>query len=114
SNPIADLKIVKTNNQTQYTAGSDIVYVITIFNQGPSVAYDVAVSDMMPTGTNSMTWSNSLGQSGVGSLNQTIPQINVGQTVTYQVKLKVNENYKTNNLVNTVNVTSATSDPTPT
>jgi uncharacterized repeat protein (TIGR01451 family) len=69
--PQANLVTVKADIGTTFDINKDIVYTITITNNGPSNAVNVVVSDPIPNlgiGTGSMTWSSSLGASGSGSL----------------------------------------------
>ncbi|WP_051224638.1 choice-of-anchor L domain-containing protein [Flavobacterium tegetincola] len=110
--PFADLVTVKTNNQTQYLVGETTVYVITVNNIGPSDAVNVNVSDAIPVGLNpsQMSWTSSTGASGTGALNQTVPALPVGETLTYNVSIAVPTNYS-GNLINQVIVSSGTTDP---
>jgi len=108
----ADLVTVNTNNQTIYTPGTSTVYTITITNNGPSTAQNIVVSDALPAGTTVMSWTNSLGQSGSGPLNETLPTMANGEIVTYTVTLDIPSNF-TGTLTNTVTVSSDTTDPSP-
>ena len=111
-NPIADIVTVKTNNQTQYLVGETTVYVITVQNLGPSDAINVIVNDAIPAGLNAsqMSWSSSTGASGSGALTETIPFLQAGQTITYNVPVFIPQNY-TGNFINQVIVSSGTPDP---
>src|SRR5690606_32498894 len=97
-----------------YSIESEVVYQITVTNMGPSDAQNVHVYDPYPLGINQMTWTSSIGTSGVGQLNQTIPLLAFGETVTYTLTLEVPVDFNTTfNLVNRVYVNSATPDPQP-
>ncbi|AWM13994.1 hypothetical protein DI487_09085 [Flavobacterium sediminis] len=112
-NSLADIVTIKTNNQSNYTVGEDVSYVISITNYGPSDAYNVNVTDNQPSNTQ-MFWVNSLGGTGTGNINYLIPYLGVNEMVTFNVTLSVPENYNQNtNLTNTVSVTSQTTDPNP-
>src|SRR5690606_22702239 len=114
SQPKADLFIQKTNTISHYTIESDVIYTITVTNMGPSNASNIQVYDPYPLGITQMAWSSSLGTSGVGQLNQQIPFLAVGETVTYTVTMEVPVNFNTNfNLINRVYVTSPIVDPNP-
>ena len=49
TDPSADLRIVKTANPVPIDPGAPVVYTITVFNDGPSDAFDVVVRDVLPT-----------------------------------------------------------------
>lgn len=104
----ADLDATKTDGVSYYQAGQELNYVITVVNKGPAVAYDVKVSDPMPLGVSNMTWSSSINTNGTGDLLDVIPQLNVGNTVVYNVKLKVPKSH----LGDFVNIVEISSDHT--
>ncbi|WP_020215154.1 T9SS type B sorting domain-containing protein [Flavobacterium rivuli] len=107
----ADLLVVKTNNQTVYVPGTNTVYTISVTNNGPGTATNVSVSDPLPAGITTMSWSGN-GATGTGSLNNVVASIAVGATVTYQVTVAVPQSF-TGNLINTVAVTGNQPDPDP-
>ena len=45
-----DLTLTKTSNPTPAIAGLDLFYTLTATNQGPSLAHDVVISDILPEG----------------------------------------------------------------
>ncbi|WP_188363247.1 choice-of-anchor L domain-containing protein, partial [Flavobacterium orientale] len=113
-NPLANLVTTKTNNQAQYVLGTTVNYVITITNQGPSDAVDVSISDNIPGGITSMSWSGPNGSGGVGGMFTSLPVLAVGETVQYLVQIQIPQSYNlASNLVNTVTVSSITPDPVP-
>lgn len=101
----ADLDATKTDGVSYYQAGQELNYVITVVNKGPAVAYDVKVSDPMPFGVTNMSWSSSINTNGTGNLVDIIPQLNVGNTVVYNVKLTVPKS-QVGDFVNIVEITS--------
>ena len=108
--PMADIVTVKDDGQTTYTAGEVLVYTLTVSNNGPSDAYNVVISDPLPTGT--ATWIGDNGTSGTGALNDTLATLANGATVTYTVTLNVPSGFR-GDLTNVVAVTSDTLDPDP-
>src|SRR5690606_38337243 len=61
-----------------------------------------------------MNWSGRNASSGTGTLNNTIPTLAVGSSVTYTLNLFIPETVNTaNNFVNRVYVSSNTPDPNP-
>ncbi|MFD2602556.1 choice-of-anchor L domain-containing protein, partial [Flavobacterium suzhouense] len=114
----ADIVVNKTLNQgSTYTAGANLIYTITVNNQGPTVANNITVDDAIPAGLNATAsvWTGSNGTSGTGNLSDVIATLPVGSTVTYTLTIPVPSNYNTAaSITNTVVVTSGTPDPNPT
>lgn len=108
--PKADLVTIKTNDQEYYTAGTQVVYTITVTNNGPDTAENVTVSDALPVGIMVMDWTSSIGTSGSGALNESIAALPNGNTVIYTVTIAVPAAY-TGDLINTAVVGSDTMDP---
>ncbi|MFY0483248.1 choice-of-anchor L domain-containing protein, partial [Flavobacterium sp. PLA-1-15] len=120
----ADLAVTKTDNRDKFLLSDNtatppeveyVTYLITVVNNGPSDAMNVVVQDNLPPGINnaaSMVWDASNGTSGIGAINQTIPSLLAGQTITYVVSLRMPSSFNsvTGNLVNTVTVSSPTPD----
>lgn len=104
----ADLSITKTNGQTSYTPGTDVVYTITVNNKGPFVAMGAKVTDALPSGISAATWScsasagGSCTASGTGGIDDTITLPKDG-TATYTLTMTVPASF-TGNLVNTASV----------
>jgi len=61
---VIDLAVTKTGDET-YKGGGFLNYTIVVTNQGPSVATGVRVTDALPTGV--VSWSWSVSYTGVGS-----------------------------------------------
>src|SRR5205085_180980 len=86
--------------------GTSTTYTIVVTNTGPSTATSVAVSDPLPAGVTSFSWSGN-GQSNVsGALSDTIASLAPGASVTYTVVATINPS-ATADVVNTVTVTAA-------
>ncbi|MBK6614062.1 DUF11 domain-containing protein [Ottowia sp.] len=107
----ADLSITKTNGQTTYTPGTNVVYTITVTNQGPFAAMGAKVTDALPSGISTANWSctasagGSCTASGTGGIDDTINLPNAG-TATYTLTMAVPANF-TGNLANTATVAAA-------
>ncbi|WP_281233214.1 gliding motility-associated C-terminal domain-containing protein [Flavobacterium gelatinilyticum] len=108
----ADLVTVKTDNKDSYIAGTNTVYTITVTNNGPGNAYNVNVNDEIPQGITIMNWTDNLGNSGNGRLDETVNELKNGDALVYTVTIEVPESF-TGNLINTTVVTSSTTDPNP-
>jgi uncharacterized repeat protein (TIGR01451 family) len=48
--PVADLRVTKTDSSDPAVAGTDLTYVVTVQNLGPSTANTVVFTDTLPTG----------------------------------------------------------------
>ena len=84
-----------TNNDTTggtAIPGNSTTYTVVVTNNGPSNVTDVHLSDLLPTGISSDSWSallsagasNSLGISGTGNINDTI-SLASGSSITYTI-----------------------------
>jgi gliding motility-associated-like protein/uncharacterized repeat protein (TIGR01451 family) len=112
--PKADISVVKTTTSTSFTPGEDVVYTITITNNGPSDAKNVTVTDVAPTGTSISAWTATSAvtlpnTSGTGNLNETIATLPDGAVVTYTVTVSTPAAFA-GTLSNTATVTSPTAD----
>ncbi|MXN92327.1 DUF11 domain-containing protein [Flavobacterium sp. Sd200] len=105
----ADLSITKTNNQDTYIPGSTTTYTITVTNNGPSDASRVQVQDLMPQGITTMSWTIGNEPEVLGELDDIIPLLRNGQSITYTVMVSIPASSESS-LVNTATVSSATSD----
>src|SRR5262249_52376533 len=95
-----------TNGATVVVPGTSTTYTILVNNTGPSTATNVSVSDPLPAGVSSASWSGSNGHSGTGALVDTIASLAPGASVTYTLSALVDPT-ATGTLVNTVTVSAA-------
>ncbi|QHS59740.1 DUF7933 domain-containing protein [Chitinophaga agri] len=120
----ADLEVtkqLKDPSQQHFVAGNEVVYLITVKNNGPAPATKVNIRDLAPAGTTIAAWTATVtngtvtlpNASGTGDLNETIALMPDQSVVTYEVVVKTPETFQ-GALVNTVDVSSETSDPAPT
>jgi uncharacterized repeat protein (TIGR01451 family) len=112
----ADIGVLKFGSAS-ISAASTATYTLVIFNNGPSSAGNVTVTDVMPTGL-------ALVKAEVSSASFTLaitPQqltgsaalLRIGTTVTLTLTVQVDYT-ATGTITNIANVTSTTPDPTPT
>ncbi|RRJ91812.1 choice-of-anchor L domain-containing protein, partial [Flavobacterium macacae] len=112
----ANLVVVNTDNSATYTAGQIRTYTVTVTNNGPEIATNVVVSDVLPVGIDMTTvsWSGSNGTTGTGGLNDTIATLANQGVVTYTVNIPVPSDYdQEENLVYEIVLTSTSVDPVP-
>jgi uncharacterized repeat protein (TIGR01451 family) len=118
----ADLAITKDDGQTQYTPGGTVNYNIVVSNDGSSTVTGASISDPLPAGINTATWTcgNATGgaacgaASGTGAISSTA-DLPPDSSVTYTLSMTVPIGYS-GNLTNTASVTApagvSDSDPT--
>jgi gliding motility-associated-like protein/uncharacterized repeat protein (TIGR01451 family) len=117
---IVTVKTTQTAGQTTFTPGEDVVYTITVTNNGPSNAANVNIQDIAPAGTTISSWMATVtngtvtlpGTTGTGNLDETIATLPNGAVVTYTVTVQTPGTF-TGTLSNTATVTSTTPDPVP-
>src|SRR5262249_6533007 len=87
--PAAALTVTKTNGVTSVVAGTQTTYTITVTNGGPSDVSGVRVTDPLPAGVASATWSCTVtgggsctDPTGMGGINTTVSlEVNAGAAV---------------------------------
>ncbi len=88
--PQTDLTITKTDGTATAVPGQSTSYAVVVTNSGPSSVTSAAVTDTMPTGVASMTWTCIGAGGGVcppagsGSISSNV-DLPVGASVTYTV-----------------------------
>src|SRR5205085_406091 len=91
-----------------------VTYTITVSNNGPNAAANVALNDLLPAGTTFLSQSQTsgpaftLGNSG-NQVSDTIASLPAGQSATFQVQAKVTA-AAGSNLSDTAQVSSSTLD----
>ena len=127
--PTADLSITKTDNKggssiTNSTGsvvpGSSLTYTVVVHNAGPVAVTGAAVSDTLPAGISSDTWTATAtgGATGfttspsTGAINDTNVSLPVNSTITYVIVANVAAS-ASGTLMNTATVTSPTSPIDP-
>jgi uncharacterized repeat protein (TIGR01451 family)/fimbrial isopeptide formation D2 family protein len=105
----ADLRIVKTDDVDPVSAGTTVTYTLQVFNDGPSDAANVVVTDTLPAG---MTFVSSSGCSNdpAGLPTCDLGNMPAGTSKSYTLAVTVNQGV-TGTLTNSASVTSATPDP---
>jgi uncharacterized repeat protein (TIGR01451 family) len=116
----ADLSILKVDTPDPVTAGSSLVYSLSVSNEGPDDASSVVVSDPLPAGTSFASLAAPAGWSctdpGVGAngtVSCSIATFSPGGAV-FTLTVTVGTGVANGTVLsNTATVTSATSDPHP-
>jgi uncharacterized repeat protein (TIGR01451 family) len=109
--PQCDVGVTKSDGVTSVVPGTTTTYTIVVSNGGPSTATNVAVSDPLPAGVTSFSWSGNGKANQPGALRDTIASLAPGASVTYTVVAAIDAS-ATGSLTNTVTV-SAANDTNP-
>jgi uncharacterized repeat protein (TIGR01451 family) len=116
----ADLSVIKSGPATA-TAGTNITYTITLMNNGPSNAANVALIDATPANTTFVSESQTTGPafscitppvSGTGTINCTIASF-APSSATFSITIHINPGAVGAVISNTANATTTTTDPNP-
>jgi uncharacterized repeat protein (TIGR01451 family) len=99
----ADLAITKTDGLSKADPGQESTYTIKVTNNGDFDVVGAKVTDNFPDEFINVTWTDSLGNNGAGSINQLV-DLAVGASITYTVHGTVSPN-ATGELVNFATVT---------
>ncbi len=85
----ADLALTKQANVSTVQVGDQIVYTITLINNGPSDATNVTVNEPVPAGTVYVTHTVTGGVYNSGTGDWDIPSLAAGSSVTLQLTVDV-------------------------
>jgi uncharacterized repeat protein (TIGR01451 family) len=116
--PAADLSVDKVDNPDPVTAGSNLVYTITVNNGGPIAATTVNLIDSLPPGTTFVSLSSPGGWSCTtpavgdnGDVTCSIPSLAVGSAV-FTLTVAVDSGIASGTQIfNSATATSSTDDP---
>ena len=107
----ADLQLSKTVNNPSPSVGQDVVYTITLRNNGPVTATNIQVTEQLPTGLTFVSANPSTGNFNNGTGIWAVSSLSNGAIATLQITATVNV---ASPVTNTVSVTgSDQTDPTP-
>ncbi len=118
--PVADLEITKTDGVTLAAPGTTVTYTVTASNNGPSDVIGATVTDAIPSGVTSFTWScaetggASCGAAtGTGAISEVV-DLPASSSVTFTIAAAISAT-ATGTLDNTatVAVPTGTTDPGP-
>lgn len=90
--PEADIVVTKSDGDLQFEPGATVTYQIVVTNNGPESADGLQVTDILPAGLTSPTWTCAAASgaacanaSGSGDLAETIPTLPNGGSVTFDI-----------------------------
>lgn len=117
---IADLSVNKTGPATA-NAGTNITYTVTLTNNGPSNAANVALTDTVPANTTFVSESQTTGPTfscttppagGTGTVNCSIASLAPG-SATFSITVHISPGAAGAVISNTANATATTTDSNP-
>ena len=103
---LALAKTISSSNSSPFLLGDNIVFDITVYNQGSVDATGVQVTDYVPAGL-IFTQSANPGWSAGPNPTLSIGTVPVGTTQTVQIELQVDPNFTGTTIVNNAEITAA-------
>lgn len=112
--PMSDLSITKEGPEL-VVAGQELVYIIEVFNNGPSLAEEVEVAELMPAGLVEVAFNTDGGDQWMGWNSPYIyGELPPGEDFRIYLRaLTVTGLEQGHKLINEASVSSTTSDPIP-
>lgn len=84
-----DLAIQKNASPAPATAGEQLIYTVTVTNNGPAEATNVTVVDTLPAGVTFVTDTDSCVQGPAGTLTCSLGSLASGASVSFQIKVLI-------------------------
>jgi uncharacterized repeat protein (TIGR01451 family) len=109
-----DLRVTKVDNPDPVVAGNSLVYSITVFNDGPSDASGVTVTDVLPAGVTFTSVAPSQGTAAHngGTVTANLGNLPAGTSATVTLTVATLPTVR-GTITNTVSVTGNETDPNP-
>jgi len=85
----ADLSVTKTVNNATPNLGQSVIFTVSVTNNGPNAATNVAVSDTLPAGMTFVSSNPSQGTYNSGTGSWSVGSLAVSQTATLQITATV-------------------------
>ena len=108
----ADLEITKSDNPDPVVAGGQLVYTITVENNGPDIALDVVVTDTLPSEVTYISDTGSCDTSALPVLTCDLGDMPSGSTSSFTITVTVSSSAN-GTITNTSSVTGIAVDPNP-
>jgi uncharacterized repeat protein (TIGR01451 family) len=106
--PCADIAITKTDNQTEAALGAELVYTLTVTNNGLGAANDVTVIDTLPAGLTFLNADPAPTSASGGALTFALGMIPGGGSATLTIRARADQ---TGEITNTASVSQASEPP---
>ena len=107
---VFDLALIKTTTATTVSAGDDVLFTLEVFNQGTLDAYNITLTDYIPSGMslNDAAWTDNL--DGTATLTSPIASLAAGTSTTVDITLTVDASFQGTSLTNNAEISSADDD----
>ncbi|MCB0690437.1 MAG: carboxypeptidase regulatory-like domain-containing protein [Saprospiraceae bacterium] len=110
--PLVDINLIKTVNNSTPNVGDNVVFTITVDNNGPSVATGVVVNDQLPSGYQYVS-SSPIGAYNSVTGDWTVGTVNVSTPKTLTITAKVLASGDYRNIANVTATDQPDVDSTP-
>ena len=107
---LADMTISKSDGPDPVTAGELLTYTLVVTNNGPAVATDVSVVDLLPAGTSCVGAAPTQGLCN-GGVSCQVADLAVGGSATMESVVRVDSDTPAGDVTNNARVTAANPDP---
>jgi len=109
-----DLEISKTVSPAHPVAGQEIVYTITVDNDGPIPAQNVVVTDVLPAEVEYLADTDTCTEGPTGTLTCQLGTIAAGASRTFEIKVAIDPDLGgPTSITNTATVTSSANESDP-
>jgi uncharacterized repeat protein (TIGR01451 family) len=114
----ADLSVVKSDFPDPVVAGEQLTYDLSVFNDGPHVALDVVVEDILPPGTTYVSDTDACDISALPTLTCSLGDLAAGDGAAFSIQVSVDPDLVFNaggptTITNAASVSGVANDPNP-
>ncbi|MFZ2523309.1 MAG: immunoglobulin-like domain-containing protein [Minisyncoccia bacterium] len=110
STPTSNLSVVKTSNKSSANVNEEITYTISLENKGPDKATNVKVKDILPSVTDFLSATTTIGSYSTTTSEWIVGDLANGSTTSLQIIVKVKSGTEGQKISNTASVTGNQSD----
>ncbi|MFC1713662.1 C10 family peptidase [Candidatus Poribacteria bacterium] len=103
----ADLEVSKIVNDPSPGGGDDIVYIVTVTNNGPNTATNVGITDQLPSEVDYVSATVSQGSYNNGTGLWTVGSLSNGASVVLTITARVDESACAGSITNTASISAA-------
>jgi uncharacterized repeat protein (TIGR01451 family) len=109
--PLVDLQITKEDSEDPLPGGNNLIYTITVENQGPAPATNVVVTDMLPAGT-TLVATSGCAEDPSGTPTCSLGSLGIGASTSFTIEVSIDP-APLASITNTATVSATETDPVP-
>ncbi len=109
----ADLRLEKSVDPVAVVSGDNVVWTVSVTNDGPSDAQAVSVVDTLPAGFTFVADTDSCVEGPVGTLTCSLGTLSAGSSTSFDIHTTVSASVAPGTYVNSATASSTTPDPDP-